>query len=504
MIGCTRIMGVASIIPQYKILFQIASEHVVPNIVSILQVMPHKVVTLYTEGSKSNAARLRQWVDEHPERFTDKRIVFCEIPVEVRDNDPSLYHSISQQFFQLLCDEISLAEKDGLAAPGMVMPVLNMTCGTKAMAMGAVDGASRYEKVHPYGEWGVPVVYLSPNAHAMELLSSCGSERHEWLRSRVFDKRKDWICDLSVEEIVAANKYKMQRIGPTPDWRECYKAAVVVQQVCPGFRLTEPQRQERRQMGEYYSAPLCNFIEEDTPDENSPYVYSKADQHEAYRQIVNFAIAKPPLRESFFRAGLEVRDNHLFVRRDLLEPFSQELSVEHLKAAVRGVQRAATFIVSGWWEVLVAAWLYRDLRRQNVSKSEVLWSVETVLAAVSGNEYNSFVSPADPAETDVIASDGHVLSCVSCKRGMNNTKELMREISSHSIRSQMLGGILGDRYLAVYDSRTDKVKEFAAALGLRLLNGEDICRELEHTFNPIRYVRRKDGASSSKGTRTDE
>lgn len=117
------------------------------------------------------------------------------------------------------------------------------------------------------------------------------------------------------------------------------------------------------------------------------------------------------------------------------------------------------FLTGGWWEVLVAEHMEKSGRFIDVA-----CSVNTQISQEAGL-----------TETDVLATDGVTLTCISCKRHL---KKPDSEINKHESRSRKLGGTRVKCGLAVYGGSYDSfaaLQKLAEASRFELLFGYNVC-----------------------------
>ena len=76
-------------------------------------------------------------------------------------------------------------------------------------------------------------------------------------------------------------------------------------------------------------------------------------------------------------------------------------------------------------------------------------------------------------ETDIVATDGISLCCISCKRGLH--KQVTQEIEQHCARTALLGGVMNERIMAIYqEGAAREIRFLLKALGLTLWTGESL------------------------------
>lgn len=385
-----------------KILIQLIGGQTLPNIFSMLSVVPDEVVNIYTEATRKQHEAIMNWCAKFGKDF-GLRPVFREYPPVSRD-----FKTLANQLRETLCHEVERA-----GSSGDTQLILNMTGATKpmsALSMSICQGLEHHLRAQGK-EIRIPIFYVDTQAKTFDFFAHA-EMRESLLVHAPFERR------LSVRQMTeAGGEARVAR--HQADWEAVYPAAQLLRECCPHFKpvdITEKNAQEMVQL------PLEELVQQ--------------EHREKARQFVQKALQDPAVVRGLRLCGYELRGSSFYMVDTLREKANRMAGLQGREnrdkrlALLSDIQTTQNFLIGGWWEVLVA----HAYSRRNPG-SEVLWSVETI----SGN---------NKVETDIVASDGFSLTCISCKRGMH--KQVTQELEQHCTRTEILGGVLNTRIIAVY------------------------------------------------------
>lgn len=414
-----------------KILIQLIGGQLLPNIFSMLSLKPDEVHNIYTPRTEVEARRLETWVKKHADRhLLDSKVIGHCVTKQTEETDKRVTE---------LIDEFRQKED--------CIVCLNMTGGTKLMVVAAVDACKRQEETHGIK---IPIFYVDTDERNFEFISH-SDERSNLLTEKPFSDK------LSVEEIIAAGRTKI--VGKPRDWRRAYPAAKAVMELAPNIKLIESFKFTPKNVGKLASSqPVSAW----TPSKKR------------IRALARYAEQRPAVKAAFEYLGFIIRQDDFHIEPSLVQTFKKETKLVNdygrVKKLAGPLQAAQNFFFGGWWEVCVAQ--YMEHARKY---TQILWSVETAL-----DDPKHQNEDRGTTESDIIASDGIRLTCVSCKRGTRE-KEMVTELEQHFVRSVTQGGIKGVHSVAIYnkgkkpvEDRTRDIQATAKLCRLSILWGNDV------------------------------
>lgn len=409
-----------------KVLIQLIGGQTLPNIFSMIAVVPDVVVNIYTKDTMSQHEAIVAWCEKNGKKF-NLNPVFREYPPVSRD-----FLQLRIELQGILNNEAELIrnEEDALL-------ILNMTGGTKPMSVTSTQLCSVLEH---YKNIRIPVFYVDTQMRRFDFLT------HEEMRDDVlahapFSRR------LNVYQLAESggNTFVM---SSKKNWGIVYPAAYLLRECCDNLSqedLTVDNVEEIIQL------PMELLVKE--------------GGREAVKVYVERALQNPDVVRGLESCGFAPRDGSFYFSQRLREKADQIIRLKNeqeginrgkIKRLLSDIQSTYTFLTGGWWEVIVAhAYSFRN------PGSEVLWSVRTP------------VGKGAPLETDIVATDGLSLTCISCKRGLH--KQVNQELEQLCTRTEILGGAISKRIIAVYRDAM-KMAPMAKALRMELWgwNGESV------------------------------
>lgn len=434
-----------------KILIQLIGGQTLPNIFPVIAVQPDRVVNIYTQDTEKKHKKIKNWFKTYGEEFNvaAEFAEYTPIPTDINDVYASIKHIMTKEM------EFALEQKD-------TMVILNITGGLKSMTICSLllrmGISNQLEKA---GCPPVPVLYLNPKSREIEFASG-GDRAKEVVLRDVKDIK------LKVKHLVEASG-DIVVLGSRKNWADIYVAAEQLRELADKkicFAMSEIQMKKN---GDDAAKPLSALLV------NKYGAGDLAASVAAFKELAVRAEGDEYLRNAFELCGLAVRDGDFYLGDKLQRSVEQcleeiknneTLSNYHKMKKMREVeyeiQDALNFFVGGWWEVIVAA----AYRKSNPSV-EVLWSVRT--APLYDQDH--------AAETDIIASDGYALCCISCKRGVH--KNVTQELEQHCTRTDVLGGNVNRRIVAFYDRRANVLKTLLKALGLEMWDSRTVRKLLK-------------------------
>lgn len=402
-----------------KVLIQLIGGQTLPNIFSLLSVVPDEVVNIYTEKTKEQHEDIKAWCDKFGKSFGLNPLFREYQPVSLVAGE------LSANIYAILHAEVEKA-----AEQGNTLVMLNMTGGTKPMAMWAMNHSMGLEKAYKDKGIRIPIFYVDTQKRTFDYFTH--PEMREMVQSYVPFSRK-----LSIKQIAEA-KRSTELKKCHADWAIAYPAARLLQQKFADIAMADISFENMAAMAQ---KPLSEQG-------------AAAEDCEKIKRFIALVGEEPALQASLLPCGLEWKDGDLYYAAQLRRQaacLTDESNSSWLKKKLLrdSLQSAQNFLVGGWWEILVA----HAYQKQN-PEAEVLWSVETK----SGSAF---------VETDVIAADGMSLTCISCKRRRH--KQITQELEQHCTRTELLGGVLHGRIMAVYEPEDEeKVAKLATALRMKV------------------------------------
>lgn len=419
-----------------KILIQLIGGQLLPNIFSVLSLKPDEVHNICTPQTEGEARRLAAWLAKYSEKH-DLRTISTEYIVEKQAGDT--FRTVAKLIATYAPEEDCII-------------CLNMTGGTKLMSVAAVQACL----LHGQGRGiKIPVFYVNTAEKDFEFVS------HPDLKEQLL-ATEPFVDKLSVEEIIASGETKI--VGKPKDWKRAYPAAKAIMEIAPNIRLE----------ADFKLTPK-NVIQLASGQPISSWTPSK----DKIRELARYAAANPAVSESFESLGIITRCDDFYVSPALLDAYtalaSRAKNIDQQKRYMEPIQAVETFFCGGWWEVCVAQ--YMELTGKY---TQILWSVETAL-----DDPKKQKEDRGTTESDIIASDGIKLTCVSCKRGTRE-KGMITELEQHFIRSVKQGGIMGTHYVAVYNNGrppkgeyTQDIQATAKLCKLSMLWGDVVVARLD-------------------------
>lgn len=388
-----------------KTLIQLIGGQTLPNIFSLISVVPDRVVHLYTEKTMGRHDDIVHWCDTHGAAF-DLHPEFAAIaPLSERlaDFRKEIAAVISNEFSSLSGDEDSIL-------------ILNMTGGTKLMSSMAMSVCMSLEaQMKAQGRSAaIPIFYVNTQARDFDFLSRADL-RDKVLAHAPFSRK------LSIRQMVESRR-EIRYLSGSHRWQEAYPAAVLLEKMAPSLKPADMQAEN---IAALVQAPLTQWVEEESRKKMDAFVAAAGKDRAVIAALGVCGFA--------YRGGNFYAKEHLANEARRLEKAKDKSKQERRKLekeVLSYIQSAQNFFIGGWWEVLVA-----HAYQRAHPEAEVLWSVETA-------------SEQNKVETDIIATDGISLCCISCKRGMH--KQVTQELEQHCTRTELLGGVITERIMAMY------------------------------------------------------
>lgn len=400
-----------------KVLIQLIGGQPLPNIFSLLSVVPDEVVNIFTKETQEQHEDIIEWYKKFGNLF-GLALMFRE------------YKPVSRHFSELPGDLYGILSEEARRADEDTLLMLNMTGGTKPMAAWSMNICMRLERENPHLR--IPIFYVDTQERSFDFFAH-REMREQVLTYAPFSRR------LSVKQIAESRKLTQLRSCHT-DWHQAYPAAHLLQQQFADIEMGEF---EVKKLQELAQTPLSE----------------QGKGPDMCEKIKSFAVMvgeDPAVQKALRPCGLQWKEGDIYFDcklrseiRHIVKKAEQNGKKPFFPHALSDkFQSARNFLVAGWWEVLVA-----HAYQLQHPEAEVLWSVET--AAPSGK----------PVETDVIATDGLSLTCISCKRSKH--QGYTQELEQHCNRTELLGGVLHQRIIAVYHPNKD-VDKLASALRMKV------------------------------------
>lgn len=402
-----------------KILIQLIGEQTLPNIFPILSICPDRVVNIYTQTTAKENIKIIDWCRKYGEKYGARPKFTKSAPI-----GESLSET-QKGIADILRKELAKVEDASSA-----MLILNMTGGTKAMSASAISYCMQISNIRKeQGLNPVPIFYLNPSAREMEFVT-CEELRDKVLVRSPLDIR------LSVQEIIEAGGNTVV-VSYNKNWEKVYPAAKKLRDLADEdilFTLNESRNYKDYDV----RRPLSLLLK----DNNTNRLVQRVN---ALKNLAAVAEKDDAVLQGFRLCGLDARDSDFYFTEeicrkveDILSRIDNQGMKKHQKYNLEREARhmltgAANFLVGGWWEVMVA-----HAYQQENPQAQVLWSVETA----DKHDHKHAV------ETDIIASDGLSLCCISCKRGLHAS--VMQELEQHCARTTMLAGLRHRRIIAVF------------------------------------------------------
>lgn len=392
-----------------KILIQLIGGQTLPNIFSLISVVPDRVVHVYTEKTMARHDDIVHWCDTHGAAF-DLHPEFAAVaPISERLAE-----------FKKEIAAVIYNEFNSLSGEDEGMLILNMTGGTKLMSAMAMSVCMSLEaQMKAQGiSLSIPIFYVNTQARDFDFLSRA-ELRDKVLAHEPFSRK------LSIRQIVESRR-EISYLSGSDRWQEAYPAAKLLERVARSMTPVELKKVEN--VAALVKEPITQWV---TPDSRK--------QMQAF---VKAAGADTSVISALGVCGFTYREGNFYAKEHLVNEARRPEKAKDKskqdrrrleKEVLSKIQMAQNFFIGGWWEVLVA----HAYQKANPA-AEVLWSVET---ASSQNKDNM-------VETDVVATDGCSLCCISCKRGMH--KQVTQELEQHCTRTDLLGGVITERIMAMY------------------------------------------------------
>lgn len=279
----------------------------------------------------------------------------------------------------------------------------------------------------------IPIFYVNTQARDFDFLS------HADLRDKVL-AYNPFSRKLSARQIIESRR-EIRYLSGSRRWQEVHAAAALLEKMAPSLK---PVDIKAGNIGELVLAPITQWVEPDSRKKMQAFV-TEAGKNEAVISGLDVC-------------GFVYRDGNFYAKEHLVNEArrlgkAQEKSKQGRKKlekeVISNIHAAQNFFIGGWWEVLVA----HAYQRAHPT-DEVLWSVETA-------------SEQNKVETDIIATDGCSLCCISCKRGMH--KQVTQELEQHCTRTELLGGVITERIMAMYwPHDAAEMKSLAKVLNMKV------------------------------------
>lgn len=393
-----------------------------PNIISLLSVVPDEVVNIYTKTTKDRHEDIVRWCSKYGRDFG--------VSPAFPRTDP-----VSEKFEELIPNlralltvlvEKCLKEEDSLL-------ILNATGATKPMAAMSMSICQGLEQKcrREGGELAIPIFYVNTGTKSFDFFAH-GEMRGKVMAHEAFTRK------MSVRQIIDATS--RVELKEHRDWRAAYPAARMLWERRCSFDLAD--------------------IRLDAVEKEVQQGLGARNKTSKFQAFLSAAGNDPEVRKSMAACGLDWHDGDFYFNKQLqakaaeiaaLRPRRKEKGVrENMLARLGDIQNAQNFLVGGWWEVIVA-----HAYQTQHPDAEVLWSVETADRKTG----------KAGVETDVIATDGFSLCCISCKRGMH--KGVVQELEQHCARTEMLGGVVNNRAMAMY-YRDEEMRTLTRVLNIQL------------------------------------
>lgn len=419
-----------------KILIQLIGGQTLPNIFSLLSVEPDRVVHFYTEKTKGRHDDIVHWCETHGAAFGLHPEFAAYAPISER-----------LDIFKKEIADIIYNEFNSLNGEDAGMLILNMTGGTKLMSSMAMSVCMSLEaRMKAQGvSISIPIFYVNTQARDFDFLS------HADLQNKVL-VHPPFSRKLSVRQIIESRR-EIRYLSGSRRWQEVHAAAALLEKIGPSLK---PLDMKAGNIGELVLAPITQWVEPDSRKKMQAFVMAAGADDAA---ISALSVCGFTYREGNFYAK-----EHLVNEARRLEKAdnkSKQQLYKLEKEVLSNIRAAQNFFIGGWWEVLVA----HAYQRAHPT-DEVLWSVETA-------------SEQNKVETDIIATDGCSLCCISCKRGIH--KQVTQELEQHCTRTELLGGVITERIMAMYRPHdAEEMRSLAKVLNMKVWDKSGVA-EIERT-----------------------
>lgn len=405
-----------------KVLIQLVGGQTLPNIISLLSVVPDEVVNIYTKTTEERHEDIVRWCSKYGRDFGLAPVFPPMDPVSEK------FEELIPNLGALLTVLVEKCRKEG-----DTQLILNATGATKpmsAMSMSICQGLE--QKYRREGEeLAIPIFYVNTGTKSFDFFAH-GEMRGEVLAHEAFTRR------MTVRQIIdATSRVELKRYR---DWRPAYPAARMLWERKCSFDLAD--------------------IKLDTVEKEVRQGLGTRNKASKFQSFISAAGNDPEVRKSLAACGLDWHDGDFYFNKELqakaaeivaLRPRRREKGVrEKMLERLGDIQNAQNFLVGGWWEVIVA-----HAYQTKYPEAEVLWSVETADRKTG----------KAGVETDVIATDGFSLCCISCKRGMH--RGVVQELEQHCARTEMLGGVVNNRAMAMY-YKDEEMRTLTRVLNIQL------------------------------------
>lgn len=413
-----------------KILIQLVGGQTLPNIISLLSVVPDEVVNIYTKTTKDRREDIERWCHKYGRDF-GLSPTFLKVDA-VSEKFEELIRNLGTLLTELV--EKCRKEEDTLL-------ILNATGATKPMSAMSMSICQRLEqKSRAAGkELVIPIFYVNTGTRSFDFFAH-GEMRGEVLAHEAFTRK------MSVRQIIDATS-RVELKGYR-DWWPAYPAAKMLWKGKSSFNLVNITRDNAETV-----VQLGISAQQDS---------TRNPKYNPGRMVdfVREAGKDPEVVKSMEACGFEWRNGDFYYNKNLkakaariaklLSGQQDKKARDEINKQLGDIQNAQNFWVGGWWEVIVA-----HAYQTKHPEAEVLWSVETADRKTG----------KAGVETDVIATDGFSLCCISCKRGMH--KGVVQELEQHCARSEMLGGVVNSRAMAMY-YKDEEMRTLTRVLNIQL------------------------------------
>jgi hypothetical protein len=380
-------------------LIQLVSEQTMQNLLPALRLKPQRLIHLATPRTANRSALIAEAARQ------------SQCAVELETITLSTMPGIKETMSATLAAIERAAQQDATA-------VVNFTGGTKLMSLGAYVAALKHKTVSLYVDTQDALFVDGQTGAALDSLLDGDLSFTPILRS------------LSVNAVAVANGCR--RVTGGRDWQPLLPLAEHL--------FAHPQEEEHVHDALHGANGLFPYGRE--PCKPSEWV-KKLDQPLALPETCrDLAVQAGLVRPGPPGEPARLPDSTRADLRDLAQAGNRDIPQFAARCfkAVAPMQRPASFLTGGWWEVIIADRMqrcgrFRDLR----------WSVQ--IGEAGGPDL----------EEDIVALEGVQAVYVSCKRGGGKAR-LLPLLDEINARARSLGGAFTRRFLAV------KIKPYGRVL----------------------------------------
>ena len=394
-------------------LIQLVSEQTMPNLLPILALRPAAVIHLTTDKTAPRSARIMEAAAQADISPSHDPVRLSHMP-SIRETGRAVERAIR------------MARERGQS------PVVNFTCGTKLMSIGAYEQAAMDK---------CPSFYVDTAERRFDDGGTAPGLADIFGDLLSF---QDLTPALTLDAIVAANGHRSISAGR--DWQRFRNVA--------SHLYEHKEDEEALHHSLHGKNGLCPNGSE--PRDAAQWLLL-LDRPFFVPELLLTKLVETGLARSAGRDSALLPDHS----REELSRLTNLTSKSGYFSAVEPLQQALAFMSGGWWEVIVAESMARTGRFRDIR-----WSAQ--ITQQSGSR----------VEEDLVAIDGVEAVCISCKRASASKMRLLSHLEEFNSRARSIGGQFTRRWLAVLIPPTgangEPVSKRAQELGIRLLSPLDL------------------------------